>query len=59
MLARVQDVSGTWGAEHIARMMHLGVVQGDGQGMFRPDETATRAHGAAIMWRWYEQGMQQ
>jgi len=40
-------------------MMHLGVVQGDGQGMFRPDETATRAHGAAIMWRWYEQGMQQ
>lgn len=54
MHQRLHDVQGNWAEDHIAHMYQLGVVQGDQNGMFRPNETTNRAQASAMMWRWYE-----
>lgn len=54
MRQRLHDVQGSWAEDHIAHMFGLGVLQGDGSGMFRPQATTTRAQASAMMWRWYE-----
>ena len=45
---------GTWAADHIAWMMQMGVIKGDGFGMFRPGDMTNRAEASAMMWRWFE-----
>lgn len=54
MRERLHDVDGNWAEDHIAHMFGLGVIQGDQNGMFRPQATTTRAQASAMMWRWYE-----
>lgn len=58
MMRLVHDVSGSWAAPQIARMMQMGVFMGD-NGMFHPTDTATRAQAAAVMWRWFMAGQAQ
>ncbi len=52
MMQSVHDVSGSWAAPQIARMMQMGIFTGS-NGMFRPMDTATRAQAASVMWRWF------
>lgn len=55
MMQSVHDVSGSWAAPQIARMMQMGIFVG-ANGMFHPTDTATRAQAAAVMWRWFVAG---
>jgi hypothetical protein len=58
MMHLVHDVSGSWAAPQIARMMQMGVFVG-ANGMFHPTDSATRAQAAAVMWRWFTAGQDQ
>ncbi|MBQ9914708.1 MAG: peptidylprolyl isomerase, partial [Clostridia bacterium] len=37
------DISGHWAEEEIGKAYEAGIVKGDGNGLFRPDDTVTRA----------------
>ncbi len=37
------DISGHWAEEEIGKAYDAGIVKGDGNGLFRPDDTVTRA----------------
>jgi hypothetical protein len=54
MRGRLPDAGGSWAADHIAWMMQMGVINGDGSGMFRPGDMTNRAEASAMMWRWFE-----
>jgi len=54
MRGRLADAGSSWAADHIAWMMRMGVINGDGFGMFRPDDMTNRAEASAMMWRWFE-----
>jgi endo-1,4-beta-xylanase len=54
MMGRLTDAEGSWAADHIAWMMQMGVINGDGFGMFRPGDMTNRAEASAMMWRWFE-----
>lgn len=54
MMGRLTDARSSWAADHIAWMMQMGVIKGDGFGMFRPGDTTSRAEASAMMWRWFE-----
>lgn len=45
------DISGHWGAERIAAMANAGIVKGDPNGEFRPDDSLNRAEAAALLHR--------
>lgn len=49
-VANFKDVSGHYAEKHINELKEMGVVNGDENGKFRPDDTVTRAD-AAIMVR--------
>jgi len=54
MMGRLTDAGSSWAADHIAWMMQMGVINGDGFGMFRPNDMTNRAEASAVMWRWFE-----
>ena len=54
MMGRLTDAGGSWAADHIAWMLQMGVINGDGFGMFRPSDMANRAEASAMMWRWFQ-----
>ncbi|HHY67367.1 MAG TPA: hypothetical protein GX517_09260 [Alicyclobacillus sp.] len=50
VLAMFKDVPVThWAAKDIERLANLGIVRGDEQGNFRPDQPLTRAEAAALI----------
>ncbi len=54
MRQQLHDVTGTWAEDHIAHMYQMGVIHGDQQGLFHPQDATNRGQAAAMMWRWYE-----
>ena len=54
MMGRLTDAGSSWAADHIAWMMQMGVINGDGSGMFRPGDMTNRAEASAMMWRWFQ-----
>ena len=52
LAASYGDMSGHWAEAAVDRWSTLGIVQGDDQGNFRPDDTISRAELAAILNRY-------
>ncbi len=48
-VAKFADTSGHWAEEIIDELAAMGIVHGDGNGDFRPDEPMTRAEAAAMV----------
>ncbi|MET3507320.1 serine hydrolase [Halalkalibacter oceani] len=49
------DIAGHPSAAYIQMAFELGLINGDGQGNFRPDEAITRQEAAVMLWRSYRE----
>lgn len=45
------DISGNWAEEYILKAAELKLVEGYGNGLYKPDEPMTRAEFVTILWR--------
>ena len=49
VLAMFKDINGHWAKESVDRLANLGLIKGDGQGNFRPDQPITRAETVVLL----------
>jgi hypothetical protein len=50
-IVTLNDVSNHWGKDNITDMVSTGVIKGDPDGDFRPDDSLNRAEAAAMLYR--------
>lgn len=50
-MAKFEDTGGHWAEEEIDELVEMGIVNGDGDGTFRPNDKITRAEAAALIRR--------
>lgn len=48
-MSKFNDTKGHWAQETVDDLAEMGIVQGDGNGNFRPDESITRAEAAVMV----------